>query len=451
MEKFFKKIQEARENPTIRKKIIFTLVILAIYRLLVFVPVPFVDIGELMARTINTADSGLWYFIMLLWWSLDQFAIIAIGLAPFINASIIMQLLGSVVPKLEELTEQGEVGQQKIQQYTRYLTVPLAFAQSIGMVFFINYLLGGNVIPTDLGTLLLSAFVMTVGAVLLMRLWELITEKWISNGISLLIFASIIAGITQQIYASVAGTDNLIWVVLFMLIIVLGLVLLSIFILKSMKEIPVIYARRWRVEESSSLPIPLNPVGMIPIIFAIAFVSFPYLLSKLVVQMKPMNEQLMSMANRIEINLNIYTQQPGVFAIILYFILIIAFTFFYTLIVFSPERIGDNIQKRWWFVPGIRPGKETAKYLNSILMHLCFWWWAGLALIGIYSYLLNYIPFIQTLTQTLWSLPVVVTGSWVIIIVWVVAEIMNKIKTDMLMQRYDKIDLGTVSQNLKNL
>jgi preprotein translocase subunit SecY len=451
MEKFFKKIQEVRENPTIRKKIIFTLIILAVYRLLVFVPVPFVDIGELMARTINTGDSGLWYFIMLLWGSLDQFAIIAIWLAPFINASIIMQLLGSVVPKLEELTEQGEAGQQKIQQYTRYLTVPLAFAQSIGMVFFINYLLGGNVIPTDIGTLLLSAFVMTVGAVLLMRLWELITEKGISNGISLLIFASIVAGMTQQIYASVAWTSNIIGIIIFMLVLVLWLVLLSIFILKSMKEIPVIYARRWRVEESSSLPIPLNPVGMIPIIFAIAFVSFPYLLSKLIVQFQPMNEKLVAMANWIEINMNIYTQQPGFPAIVLYFIFIIAFTFFYTLIVFSPERISDNIQKRGGFVPGIRPGKETAKYINSILMHLCFWWGIGLALIGIYTYVLNYIPFIQTLVQSLGSLPVVVAGSWVIIIVWVVQEIMNKIKTDMLMQRYDKIDLGTVTKNINKL
>lgn len=451
MEKFFKKLQEIRENPSIKKKIIFTLVLLAVYRLLVFIPVPFVDIAELMSRTINTGDSGLWYFIMLLWWSMDQFAIIAVGLAPFINASIIMQLLGSVVPKLEELTEQGEAGQQKIQQITRYISVPLAFAQSIGMVFFINYLLGGNVISTDIGTLLLSAFVMTVGSVLLMWIGELITEKGISNGVSLLIFSSIVAGITQQIYSSVAGTNSIVGVILFMLIIVLGLIFLSIFILKSIKEIPVIYARRGRVEESSSLPIPMNPVGMIPIIFSIAFVSFPYLLSKLITQFQPMNTKLVAIANWIEVNLNIYTQQPGILAIILYFILIIAFTFFYTLIVFSPEKIADNIQKRGGFVPGIRPGKETAKYINGILMHLCLWWGAGLALIGIYSYILNYIPFIQTLVQTLGSLPVVVTGSGVIIIVWVVQEIMNKLKTDMLMQRYDKIDLGTVSKNLHKL
>ena len=451
MDKFFKKLQEIRENPSIKKKIIFTLVMLAIYRLIVFIPVPFVDITALMAKTINTGDSWLGYFIMLLWGSLDQFSIIAVGLAPFINASIIMQLLGSVVPKLEELTEQGEVGQQRIQQITRYISVPLAFLQSIGMVFFINYLLGGNVINTAPLFLIMSAFVMTVGSVLLMRIWELITEKGISNWVSLLIFASIVAGITQKVYSSVAGTDSLIWVFIFMIVIVLGLVLLSIFILKSRKEIPVIYARRGRVEESSSLPIPMNPVGMVPIIFAIAFVSFPYLLSKLITQFQPMNTKLVGMANWIEANLNIYTQQPWVPAIILYFVLIIVFTFFYTLIVFSPERISDNIQKRGGFVPWIRPGKETAKYINGILMHLCLWWGAGLAFIGIYNYILNYIPFIQTLVQSLGSLPVVVTGSGVIIIVWVVQDIMNKLKTDMLMQRYDKIDLDTVSKNLTQL
>lgn len=451
MQKFLTKLQEIRENPTIKKKIIFTLIILALYRLLVFIPVPFVDISALMSKTIDTSGSGFSYFLMLLWWSLDQFSIIAVGLAAYINASIIMQLLGSVIPKLEELTELWEVGQQKIAQITRYLAIPLAFLQSIGMVYFINYLLWGNIIDTSLPTLLLSAFVMTVWAILIMWLGELITEKGISNGVSLLIFASIVSGMTQQIYSSVAGTNSVLGIVIFMLVIVLVLILLSIFILKSVKEIPVVYARRGKVQEASSLPIPMNPVGMIPIIFSIAFVSFPYLISKLIVQFQPGNLKLTSIANWIESNLNIYSQQPGILAVIFYFILIVAFTFFYTLIVFSPEKISDNIQKRWGFVPWIRPGKETARYINGILMHLCLWWGIGLALIGVYSYILNYIPFIQDLAQTFGSLPVVVTGSGVIIIVGVVQEIVGKLKTDMLMQRYDKIDLSGIDHNLQKL
>ncbi|MCF7835055.1 preprotein translocase subunit SecY [Candidatus Gracilibacteria bacterium] len=451
-DKTLKTIQSVFKNKYIVDKIVFTLIILAIYRLLVFLPVPFVDIHALMGRTLDAgAAGGLGYFVMLLGGALDSFSIIAIGLAPYINASIIMQLMGSVIPKLEELTEQGEAGQMKIQQYTRYLTLPLAFLQGIGMVYFINYLLGSTVIQTSLINVLLSAFVMTVGAIMLMRLGELITEKGVSNGVSLLIFASIVAGMTQQIYSDVSGSSSFWGVIVFMLVIVLVLILFSIFILKSMKEIPVVYARRGKVEQTSTLPIPMNPVGMIPIIFAIAFVSFPYLLSKMIVQFQPMNAKLVGFSTWIESNLNIYSQQPGAWAILFYFILIVAFTFFYTLITFSPDKISDNIQKRGGFVPGIRPGKETAKYLNGILMHLCLWGGVGLALIGSYSYLISYVPFIQDLVQSIGSLPVVVTGSGVIIIVGVVQDIINKVQADLLMQKYEKFDLDAVGENLKGI
>jgi len=451
MQAIQKKLKTITGNKWLMKKIIFTLVILAIYRLLVHIPVPFVDINILMNQVWDISNSWLWYFVMMLWWSLENFSLIAIGLAPFINASIIMQLLGSVVPKLEELSEQWEAWQQKIQQITRYLTVPLAFLQWIGMVFFINYLLGGNVISTALPTLLLAAITMTVWWVLLMRLWELITEKWVSNGISILIFSSIVAGITQSVYGSFSGTSNILWMLIFMLVIVLGLIILSIFILKSTKEIPIIYARKGKVQESSILPLPMNPVWMIPIIFAIAFVSFPYLISKMVVQFQPMNAKLVSFANRVEANLNIYSQQPWGLAILFYFILIILFTFFYTLIVFSPEKMADSVQKRGGFVPGIRPWKETSKYINKILMHLCLRWGTWLALIGIYSYVLSYIPFIQNLVQSLWSLPVVVTWSWVIIIVWVVQDIISKVETELIMQKYEKYDANTVNKSLRDL
>lgn len=451
MHKFTKTLNSITWNKWLMKKIIFTLAILALYRLLIHIPVPFVDINTLMSQIGSVNDWWLWYFVMMLWWSLKNFSLIAIWLAPFINASIIMQLLWSVVPHLEQLSEQGEAWQQKIQQYTRYLTVPLAFLQGIWMVFFINYLLWGNVIDTWLSTLLLAAITMAVWWVLIMRLWELITEKGVSNGISILIFSSIVAGITQSIYGNISGTTNIFGMLIFMLVLILGLIILSIFILKSVKEIPIIYARKGKVQESSIMPIPMNPVGMIPIIFAIAFVSFPYLISKMIVQFQPMNTKLVSMANRIEANLNIYSQQPGTWAIVFYFILIVVFTFFYTLIVFSPDKMADDIQKRWGFVPGIRPGKETSAYINKILMHLCLrggWW---LAMIGIYSYVLNYIPFIQNLVQTLGSLPVVVTWSGVIIIVWVVQEIISKVETELIMQKYEKYDTNTVNKSLRDL
>ncbi|HOG15416.1 MAG TPA: preprotein translocase subunit SecY [Candidatus Absconditabacterales bacterium] len=451
MNKFKKKFKNIIENKSLMNKIFFTLGILAIYRFLVHVPVPFVNIHELMGRIGAVESGGLGYFVMMLGGSLENFALIAIGLAPFINSSIIMQLLGSVVPQLEQLREQGESGQQKIQQYTRYLTVPLAFLQGIGMVFFINYLLGGNVIDTSIGNLLLAAFIMTVGAILLMRLGELITEKGISNGISILIFSSIVAGITKNVYGNFAGTGNVLGMFIFMIVLILGLIILSIFILKSTKEVPIIYARKGKIQESSILPLPMNPVGMIPIIFSMAFVSFPYLVGKMIVQFQPMNTKLVSMANRVEANLNIYSQQPSMLSIIFYFILIIIFTFFYTLITFSPDRMADDIQKKGGFVPGIRPGQETSKYLNRILMHLCLWGGAGLAFIGIYSYILNYIPFIQNLVQSLGSLPIVVTGSGVIIMVGVVTEIINKVESELIMQKYERYDTDTVNKSLRDL
>ena len=439
MQKFFQYIQDIVANKTVRKKLLFTLAILALYRLFVYIPVPFVDINAWASSTIQ-GGGGLEFFAMLLGGTLEQFSIIAVGLMPYINASIIFQLLTAVIPQLEELQEQGEQGSQKIQQYTRWLSFPLAFLQSIGMVYFINYLLGGSVIATDVVTLVLTAFALAVWSVILLWLGELITEKGISNGISILIFASIVAGITSQTYTYVGTSGNdLLNIILFMLIIVLVLVILSVLLIKTRKDIPVVYARQWSVEETASLPIPLNPVGMIPIIFAIAFATFPYLVSQIVINTGTQNVMLQNVARWIEINFNIYTQQPTWIVIFFYFVLIVIFTFFYAMITFNPEKIADTIQKRGGFIPGIRPGEETANYLNGILMHLCFWGGIGLGIIGIYTYVLSYIPFVQQAAQSIGSIPVIVSGAWVIIIVGVVQELVSKINAELLMERYDRI------------
>ena len=209
MKKFFKKMSEIFGNKTIRNKILISLALLAVYRLLVFIPIPFADLGTLLSQTLGAVNSDYGNFMMLLGGALDQFSFIAIGISPYITASIILQLAGVVFPAVEELTEQGEVGQAKINQYTRYLTVPLAFLQGIGAVYLVNSMLGGGVIETSFANVMLSAFVMMVGSIMLMWIGELITSKGISNGISLLIFSSIVAGITQQLYGSFATTANI--------------------------------------------------------------------------------------------------------------------------------------------------------------------------------------------------------------------------------------------------
>jgi preprotein translocase subunit SecY len=333
-------------NRVLKKKILITIALLALYRFLVFVPVPFVDITTLISKTL-ISDTGLEYFAMLLGGTIDNFSLIAVGLVPYINASIIMQLLGAVVPALEELQEQGEQGQQKIQQYTRWLSFPLALLQGIGMVYFINYLLGGAVISTDIGTILMSAFALAVGSMLLIWIGELITEYGISNGTSLIIFASIVAGISSQTYTYLStSAGNLIGTVVFMLLIIGVLMLLTILLIKTRKDIPVVYARQGGSKETASLPIPLNPVGMIPIIFSVAFVTFPYLVSQIIIKLGSQNPMIQNAAKWIETNFNIYTQQPALPVIIAFFLLIVLFTFFYALITFNPEKMADTIQKR---------------------------------------------------------------------------------------------------------
>lgn len=442
MKSFFLTFLAVFKNPQTRNKIFITLWLLALYRFLVYIPVPFADISQI--QLLQTDSSWwVWLFLLLLWGTIDQFSILAVGLGPYINASIIMQLMWSVVPHLEELQEQWESWNMKLQQYTRYLSFPLAFLQSFGMVYFINFYLKGswdiNVIDiSNIYTVFWATFVLSVWSMLLLWIWELITEKWVSNWVSLIIFASIVSWISNSVASSLSSATNTLWVIVFMLVLVLVLIILSILILKSIKKIPVVYSKQWKIQQTSSLPIPMNPVWMIPIIFAMAFVSFPYLISQIIVKVWRWWSTASLIATRIEQNLNI-NQNSLNYGVRLYFILIVLFTFFYTIIVFNPEKMADSIQKKWWFIPGMRPWNDTINYINKILMHLCLWWWLWLAFVGIYSYVINDIPFIKSLIKDFWTLPLVVTWSWIIIIVWVVQDVLNKINSDLLMEKYDRM------------
>lgn len=423
-------------NPVLRKRIRWTLTLLALYRLLVFIPVPFADIDVLVNFT-NLKNSSLSYFALLLWWTLDQFSILAVWLAPYINASIIMQLLNGVIPSLEAMQEEGEQGQKKIAQITRWITFPLAFLQGIGITYFINYYLGGNAISLSFGTIALVALTMAFGTMLLVWIGDLITEHGIWNGTSMIIFASIVSGISSSLYSSIWSATNPLSITLFILVFVALLVILCIFLIKTLKEIPVIYARQGKVQQTSTLPFPLNPVGMVPIIFSIAFVSFPYLITQLIAKFGGSTQGLKNTADRIEANFNIYSQNPTRLTIGVYFLLVVFFTFFYAMVQFNPEKIADNIQKRWGYIPSIRPGKETVQYISKIIWHLCFWGGLGLWVLACYSYLLNRIPLLQNLFQWFGTIPVIVTGSGIIIIVWVVQDIMNKVKSEQYMNELE--------------
>ncbi len=430
--------------PTVRNKIIYTIVFLALYRLFVFIPVPFVNVDMLIKETANATSSwGLGFFVMLLWWTLSRFSLIAVWLSPFINASIIMQLLTVVVPKFEELQELWEQWTKQIQQYMRYLTFPLALLQSLGMVYFISSIMPWVIDVSSFSIVLLAAFSMAVWSMIVLFIWDYITEKWITSWVSLLIFASIIAwvvGKVRQWFLGATQSVDFISLTLFIVVMVWLLVIFSIFLLKSIKNIPIVYARQGKIEQTSSLPIPLNPVWMIPIIFAIAFATFPYLVAQIILKFWTSSNFIKSLAQRIDINLNIYSSvSPSWYAIVFYFLLIIVFTFFYTLIQFNPDKISDNIQKRWGYIPSIRPWEDTANYINKVLMQLCLRWGSWLAFLWIYTYLLNKIPLFATIWESIWWLPVVVTWSWIIIIVWVVQDLMNKAQTEVLMSKYDNL------------
>ena len=435
-------IKHILTSESIRRKILFTIAILVLYRLFVVIPVPFVDI-EVLKQAVSNTTQGIQFFAMLMGGTLQKFSVVALWLIPFINASIILQLLTVVIPQLEELKEEGETGNMKIQQYTRRLTLPLAFLQAIWMVYLIATYIPGVINTHSFGIVLGAAFALTVWTILLIRLGEMITEKGIANGISLLIFASIVAGMTSSFmnFMNPANGSNLMSIFVFIMVIVLVLIVLSILLIRTRKEIPIVYAKAGKIQETAVLPIPLNPVGMIPIIFAIAFVSFPYLLGNIVYKLNPASPGAQAFKDFVETYLNIYTNNPHWVVVLLYFVLIVMFTFFYSWVVFKPEKMAEQIQKRGGYIPGIRPGEETARYLNDILMHLCFWWGIGLGIIGVYTYVINWIPFIQDMVRTggLNAVPVIVSGAGIIIIVGVVQEVINKINADLLMEKYSKI------------
>jgi len=429
-------------SKSIRNKILFTIAILIVYRFFIFMPVPFVDI-DVLKWAVAHSTGWMEFFAMLMGWSLKKFSIVALWLIPFINASIIIELLTVVVPRLEELQEEWETWNMKIQQYTRRLTLPLAFAQAIWMIYLISSYIHWVINTANFSLVLSSSFVLTVWTILLIRLGEMITEKGISNGISLLIFASIVSWMTSSFmnFMNPNSWANLLSILVFIFVIMLVLIVLSILLIITKKEIPITYAKAGKIQETAVLPIPLNPVWMIPIIFAMAFVSFPYLLGNIIYKMNPTSQWAESFKTFVENYLNIYTNNPHIVAVLLFFIFIVMFTFFYSWVMFKPERMAEQIQKRWGYIPWIRPWDDTAKYINDILMHLCFWWGIWLGLIGIYTYVINWIPFIQDTVKTGWlnAVPVVVSWAWVIIIVWVVQEMINKLNADLLMEKYSKI------------
>ncbi|PIQ77941.1 preprotein translocase subunit SecY [Candidatus Peregrinibacteria bacterium CG11_big_fil_rev_8_21_14_0_20_41_10] len=425
-------IKQIWNSKDLRKKILFTVGVLVFYRILTQISLPGVNLVNL--QKIFEANQFLSLFSVLTGGSAENFSIILMGLSPYINASIIIQLLTVIVPKFESLSKEGDQGRRTLNSYTRWLTLPLAFLQSYGMIVLLNSQSQLPIIENlgDPMVILPIMLTVTAGTVLLMWLGELVTEIGIGNGTSIIILAGIIASLPAQIAQSLAlSTSNSEQLIplLIMFLVTLGLTILAILITEGVRKIPITYASRGAKGQMSNLPLRINQAGMIPIIFAVSVVAFPTILAQLAQQST--NPTLLAISEFIVSNLSV--NSPAYLTI--YFVLILAFTFFYVSITFKPEEVAENIQKRGGYVPGIRPGQPTAEFLHKVSNRLNLFGGFFLALIAILPVLIQ-----NTFTSlNLGSAPILISGAGLIIITGVTLDLLRQINAQMIMHDYNKL------------
>lgn len=427
------------KSESVKRKILVTIGLIVVYKFLSVLPVPGVSVEALQSlRNFLAANQGLAFFGSLMGGGLENFSIVLMGLSPYINATIILQLLAVVIPHLENLKKEGESGQKKINNYTRYLSLPLAFAQSYGMIVLINTLVsgtGGKLIDTSnfFGVVLPAMIFITAGTMLLLWLGDVISESGIGNGTSMIIFAGVLAGVPSHItqYISV-GNIPLLAVLLAMTI---GVIYVIIKFTEGFRKIPLIYTKTGR-DERSYFPIRVNQAGMIPIIFAVSIVTFPSLIGQ-ILAVKSSGRAASIGQYLVE---NFSMNNPGWAYIAVYFFLILAFSFFYISIVFNPSEIAENIQKRGGYVPGIRPGKDTAAFLEKTSNHLNLYGGAFLALIAIFPYAITKINNSLGLLDISGSgrIDFLISGAGLIIVVGVVLDLVRRIDTELKSYDYKK-------------
>jgi preprotein translocase subunit SecY len=409
----------------IRNKVLFTFGILALYRLGAFIPAPGINASAVNAIQKNFGGQSILGFLNLFsGGGLGRIAIFALGIMPYITASIILQLLQVVVPSLEKLSKEGEVGQARITQYTRYLTVGLAFAQSIGYVFLFRSFeqaAGVHVINNfNLAKVLLIVVSLTAGTVLLMWMGELITQRGIGNGISLLIFASIVARIPHGIQAWWTNPDQVFRVI--MPFIALGVVAAIVFVQEGQRRIPIQYAKRVigrRMTQGSQtyLPLRVNMAGVIPVIFAASMMAIPPTLGQLLGRNR----------NNFWTDMQNFFSPQGWHYVLGESLLIILFTYFYTAVTFNPVDQAENLRKYGGFIPGVRPGRPTAEFLDRILARLTFPGALFLAAIAaLPTILIN-----QTSANFFFG------GTSILIVIGVALDTMKQLEAQLMMRNYE--------------
>jgi preprotein translocase subunit SecY len=408
--------------PDLRAKILFTLFIIAIYRLGSHLPIPNVDVQQLAESQSQAAQGFLSFINLFSGGALSRLAVFALGIMPYITSSIIMQLLVVVIPKLEQWQKQGEIGQKRITQWTRYMTVTLALLQSTGLIFLFNNRLPGVIIQFTPQRVAFMVLTLTAGTATIMWLGELITQRGIGNGMSILIFTSVISRLPFE-GSSVLRTGGGVG---FGIIIAIGIliILAVVFMEQGQRRIPVQYAkrvvgRRMTAGGSTYIPLKVNQAGVIPIIFASSVLYFPTLLGS-VIQWRPFADFLN----------NHLTNQASPVYIVIYGLLVVFFAYFYTAISFNPVDTADNIRKYGGFIPGIRPGKPTADHLDHILSRITLPGSLFLAMIAL-------IPSIAFIIMGISPNVFPFGGTSVLIVVGVALETMKQIESQLTMRHYE--------------
>jgi preprotein translocase subunit SecY len=424
--KFLNTLNRIIKDKELRAKIFFVLALLVIFRLAAHIPVPGIDLVALKNFFADNQVLGLLNIFS--GGGLENFSIVALGIGPYITASIIIQLLTMIVPALEEMSKEGESGQRRLNQYTRILAVPLAVIQGYSMIRLLEQSSRSIITGFTSANYLTTVIMLTAGTIFLMWLGELISEKKIGNGTSLIIFAGIVTNIPGAIQRTLVTFDmaQILNVAVFLAIAVVT-VLGVVYITEAQRNIPVSYAKRVRGNRmyggfDSHLPLRVNQAGMIPIIFAVSLIMFPPLIAQLALGA---NSLLITSLSHFVINL--FRNQ--IFHGVLYFILVFGFTYFYTAIIFHPGQIAENLQKQGGFVPGMRPGRQTAEYLGQVSTRIMLAGALSLGAIAVLPLIVGPLTGVQSM---------VVSGASLLIVVSVVIETVQQIESQLEMRNYDE-------------
>ena len=466
----FKTIFRSFKNKDMLKRIGIILGIIVAYRLLSQIPVPMGDAANFKEAVSNLLEKPDFsnFLNLISGGGLASFSIILVGLSPYITGSIVMQLLSKAIPRLEELSNDGETGRRKINQWTRMLTVPLAIIQSIAYIFILYQSTISANISTDfvpsMGDWVLSVTAMTAGSLILMWMGELITEQGIGNGISTLIFASIISQLPHtmaQLGSALTDTSSgalnlfgtelpinatVFWIIIGFAIAMLVVIYLLVKLNEAQRVITINYAKRVRGNSmyggiKSILPIKLIAAGVVPVIFATAFLSLPALVGQVITSFNPGNEigawlttvfSAPSASNFATMYPDGITGQWFVYPI-MYFLLVFAFTYFYTSIIFNTKEIADNLQKQGGFIEGVRPGGKTAEYLGKVVRRLDLFGALALGLIAMLPFATDYIFILTTGAP----LGLSISGTGLLIVVTVALENLRSVDSRALMITYD--------------